>query len=1061
VAAAFPSVAVGSDIILPAPRPSDPITVRAGQANWWREGAYEVWVLRGACEIAQGEQRTRSREAVLWVDRAEPMSGKSSRILAYLEGDVVVERDRAGEPHQRTGRSSDSLRAADWLGRFYTSTEIVIDAPVTGFEPQIKPAIYERGRRAPEAELQTQIQSVQYTEDLPPPSGGFAPNGAGPPATQSMPWPANTPPGSLGLPPAGEVVPTPAPSGGPSARSVLIRSRSNIRMQARVFPSPDGSETIATITSGVNIIVDGIQGIEGVVDGKIDIETDRVVIWTAPFDAIDLSGQASGPKVQARDAPLEFYMEGNIVFREGDRVIYAERMYYNVRGRYGIVMNAEVLTPAPGYQGLIRLKADVLQQVDEFNFRAYDAAVTSSRIGVPRYWLQAGEVAFQDIQTPRTDPFTGQVAYDPVTGEPAVEHQYRTTSRNNFLYVGGVPVFYWPSMSTDLEKPSYYVNSLQVGNDNVFGFQAMVDWDVYQGLGFRDPPRGTDWTLSTDYLADRGFALGTNYRYNRQGFFAIPGRVRGEIDAWGLQDKGKDNLGRDRRAVTPTTENRGRIRWQHRHDLYSGFQFTGEFGWISDMNFLAQYYQDEWERNKDQTTGIELKRFEGNRSWAIRSDVRLNDFFTQTEWLPRFDHYLLGQPILDLFTWSAHSHFGYGRVQTATLPPPPAEEPVEAPLPWEVDAGGQYDLREGVRAATRHELGLPFSLGAFKLTPYVLGEVAYWGQDVNGEEASRLYGQAGLRGSIPFWSVNPDVRSTLFNVNGLAHKVSLDADFFWADADRGFEDLPLYDPLDDDVQEHFQRRFIEDLYGGTANLPDEYEARRYALRSGMQNWVTGSSVEIADDLVMGQVGLRQRWQTKRGAPGRERNIDWIVLDIEGSFFPEQERDNFGEVAGLLNYDFRWHVGDRFTLLSDGYADLFEGGLRSVSAGWMIRRPGRGQLYLGYRNVEGPFSADLINAAVNYRMSDKWLVKGNIQFDLGATGNIGESIALTRVGESLLICVGANVNHSRDSYGLTFAIEPRFLGRAVGNSARGAPIMGSGLNTVGGAPIPPAGMFGVE
>jgi hypothetical protein len=163
----------------------------------------------------------------------------------------------------------------------------------------------------------------------------------------------------------------------------------------------------------------------------------------------------------------------------------------------------------------------------------------------------------------------------------------------------------------------------------------------------------------------------------------------------------------------------------------------------------------------------------------------------------------------------------------------------------------------------------------------------------------------------------------------------------------------------------------------------------------------------------------------------------------------------------LNYDFRWHVGDRFTLLSDGYADLFEGGLRSVSAGWMIRRPGRGQLYVGYRNVEGPFSADLINAAVNYRMSDKWLVKGNIQFDLGTTGNIGESIALTRVGESLLICVGANVNHSRDSYGLMFAIEPRFLGRAIGNSVRGAPIMGSGLNTVGGAPIPPAGMFGVE
>ena len=339
--------------------------------------------------------------------------------------------------------------------------------------------------------------------------------------------------------------------------------------------------------------------------------------------------------------------------------------------------------------------------------------------------------------------------------------------------------------------------------------------------------------------------------------------------------------------------------------------------------------------------------------------------------------------------------------------------------------------------------------------------MAYWGQDINGQETSRVYGQAGLRGSIPFWSVNSEVRSELFNLNGLAHKVSLDADFFWSDADRTFEEFPLYDPLNDDAQEHFERRFIEDLYGGTANLPAEYDARKYALRSGMQNWVTGPSVEIADDLAMGQLGLRQRWQTKRGAPGRERNVDWIVLDIEGSFFPEQERDNFGEVAGLLNYDFRWHVGDRFTLLSDGYADLFEGGLRTISAGWMLRRPGRGQLYLGYRNVEGPFSADLINAAVDYRMSEKWLVKAGAIVDLGATGNIGENISLTRVGESLLIRVGANVNHSQDSYGFTFAIEPRFLGRAASRSVHGVPILGSGLNTVGGAPIPPAGTFGVE
>ena len=37
-------------------------------------------------------------------------------------------------------------------------------------------------------------------------------------------------------------------------------------------------------------------------------------------------------------------------------------MYYNVRQEYGVVLNAEMLTPVPQYQGLLRLKAQVLQQ---------------------------------------------------------------------------------------------------------------------------------------------------------------------------------------------------------------------------------------------------------------------------------------------------------------------------------------------------------------------------------------------------------------------------------------------------------------------------------------------------------------------------------------------------------------------------------------------------------------------------------------------------------------------------------------------------------------------------
>ena len=127
-------------------------------------------------------------------------------------------------------------------------------------------------------------------------------------------------------------------------------------------------------------------------------------------------------------------------------------------------------------------------------------------------------------------------------------------------------------------------------------------------------------------------------------------------------------------------------------------------------------------------------------------------------------------------------------------------------------------------------------------------------------------------------------------------------------------------------------------------------------------------------------------------------MDWIVLDIDGTVFPKPGRDNFGQDAGLLDYDFRWHVGDRLTLLSDGFADLFSDGLRTFSFGGAISRPERGSFYLGFRSIDGPITSNIITASTTYRMSDKWIFSGSTSLDLGPTGNIGQTFGLTRIGE---------------------------------------------------------------
>ena len=63
------------------------------------------------------------------------------------------------------------------------------------------------------------------------------------------------------------------------------------------------------------------------------------------------------------------------------------------------------------------------------------------------------------------------------------------------------------------------------------------------------------------------------------------------------------------------------------------------------------------------------------------------------------------------------------------------------------------------------------------------------------------------------WRTDPTIQSTLWNVNGLAHKVTFDLDAFFADASQDLSDLPLYDPIDDDSQEHFRRRIADETFG--------------------------------------------------------------------------------------------------------------------------------------------------------------------------------------------------------------------------------------------------------
>jgi hypothetical protein len=394
----------------------------------------------------------------------------------------------------------------------------------------------------------------------------------------------------------------------------------------------------------------------------------------------------------------------------------------------------------------------------------------------------------------------------------------------------------------------------------------------------------------------------------------------------------------------------------------------------------------------------------------------------------------------DWLTWYEHSSVGYGRLRVTDTPEDPTLASAFDLRPWEVDARGE-------RIATRQELDLPFTAGPFKMSLFALGELAHWGEDLTGDDLQRAYWQSGLRASLPMWTANHGIESGLWNVHGIAHKVVFDVEASLAEATRDFDEFPLYDPLDDDSIEQFRRRYPTFLFGG-APIPAMFDERNYAIRTGIGDYVTSPATEVVEDLAAVRFGARQRWQTKRGPLGRRRIIDWVVLDTRAVYFPKSDRDNFSEDLGLLTYDFRWHVGDRTTIISDGAVDLFEDGQRAFTVGAFLNRPPRGSLYVGFRSLMGPFESQVVATSFTYLMSPKWITTVGSTVDLQDTGNIGQRFTVTRIGESFLASAGFTVDSNKDNVGVIVAIEPRFL-----------PF--SGLGRAVGAQIPPAGQFGLE
>jgi hypothetical protein len=565
----------------------------------------------------------------------------------------------------------------------------------------------------------------------------------------------------------------------------------------------------------------------------------------------------------------------------------------------------------------------------------------------------------------------------------------------------------------DARDPLGPIQDFNFGYSHIFGIQSGLTLNMYQLLGLQPPP-ATSWRLNLDYLSYRGPGVGSSYDFSSKEFFGLTAVQTLSIKSYGIYDRNFDILGGPRPMNNFDPPNfRGRFSLYETVDqLPNGFSIQAQVGALSDRNFLEQYFKREFDTTWNQATFIYLKQQQDNWAWSALVEPHVRNWVWETAWLPRLDQWLIGQSFFNLLTYNEHANIAFARLRPST----DTSQPVSTT---------DVDVNTG-RADIMQELSLPFQAGPFKIVPYGMLDLAGYTHDVNGDAIGRVWGAYGIRGSIPFTRVYPEVCSDLWNLNGINHKIVLSADYMNAHSSVPHTELPQLDRLNDDVTDQALRDirplepFINPANGQNLITNPLFDPQVYAIRRLMLTRV--DTLDTIEELTL---DVRQRWQTKRGYPGFQHIVDWMVLDLSASYFPNSVRDNFGVPFAFLQYNYLWNIGDRVAFESTGWVDPIAGGPEVFTVGVFFNRPDRTNFYIGFREIQ-PVMMQALTASFTYVFSPKYAATASSTYDFGTGLALSNSVLFTRIGSDIQVSVGFTYNALQNNFGFLFQIVPNLV-----------------------------------
>lgn len=684
---------------------------------------------------------------------------------------------------------------------------------------------------------------------------------------------------------------------------------------------------------------------EGGPPETIELEADNLAFWRRVVDP-NAPPAEFGSLSQTRVSDI--YVSGDVRLTQGSRTVRASELYYDLRRHVGIARNG-VFSTFDAARGIpIYVRAAELRQVAANEFEATDVTVASSEFRTPQLSLAAGRIYIVDkSQEPTAEGGADDNRFDAKMEDVRLKY-YDTT------------LFAWPSLRSNLVRPDLPIRELSVGSDNTYGPSIETSWFFSRLLGLEEP-EGTDSTLQLDYYGKRGPGVGMDVTYEREDYF---GRVLGYI----IYDQGEDRLSRTQLSVPLDQEVRGRFELRHRHFLPYGWQLTAEASYLSDRNFLEQYYRSEFNAGKEQETLLHLKRIEDNWGLAVLGKVRVNDFLNQVEELPSAEFHWIGQSLFrDAFTFYSDTQVSRYRYLYASGMP-------------SAGPGGVFTY-----TMTRNEVDMPLAVGRAKIVPFLASTFGY--EDGVGFTAALdetpmerkdfvAIGEAGVRVSAqPFWKVYPNVQSTFWDIDQMRHIIRPElVAVAYGDSDPVAQQR---DTLDFGIYQRWQTK------RGPVGRQRTVDWLRWNVDFV---WVrhSGDATAGPDQFLWNQPFIPLVNRTALALPPQDRRTT-------GTFGPQRS---------YIGTDVALQLTDSTAILGDMNFDMQSGVVQQINVGYSHMCWPDLSYYIGSRYLRRIVSGDergsnAVTFAATYRLDPRYTLVFSEQYDFDYGAGIQSDITLIR------------------------------------------------------------------